>query len=93
MSIHDHDHFTESAIRHRVDALLRRAHLWQPGTDLLAYMGLARAAVPINGHTQILTYRLPLLGFEDPGIQRLMLSDAYHDALAERHPAAGAFFT
>lgn len=93
MTTRDTEDFTEETVRNRVNVLIKRAGLWQPDTHLLAYMGIARAAVPVNGHTQILTYRLPLLGIEDPGVGRLMLLDAWHDALAERHPVSGVFFT
>lgn len=89
MSHHEVDDFTETVIRDRVAVLLKRAGYWQPTTHLLSYMGLARARVRLNGHDQVVTYRLPLLGLEDPGVGRLMLFDALGDSVAERHPNLG----
>jgi hypothetical protein len=83
---HEVDDFTETIIRERVKVLLERAGYWRPTTHLLSYMGLARAKVTLNGHDQVVTYRLPLLGLDDPGIGRLMLFDALGDSVAERHP-------
>jgi hypothetical protein len=88
---HHTEDFTEATVRRRLTALIDRAGYWQPGTDLLSGMALARLALPVNGHTQIITCRVPLFGINDPGIGRLMLFDALGDAVAERHPVTGVF--
>lgn len=51
------------------------------------YLGIARYPIVLNGHTQWRTTRLRLLGIDDPGLERLMLLEAFSDNMAERHPA------
>lgn len=51
------------------------------------YLGIARYPLTIGGHTQWRTARLRVLGIDDPGVERLMLLEAFSDNMAERHPA------
>jgi hypothetical protein len=86
---HDVD-LSETAIHHRVRALLTTQGIWQDGnTELLAYLGLARTKTLVHGHVQYRIHRLPLISMADPGIERLMLSDALMDNLSERHAGVG----
>lgn len=81
-----HVDISEAAIRERVEYALIQRHRWYPTSELDAYMGLARVRSILNGHVHYDTYRIPLIGLDDPGKRRLLLHDAYLDALIDRYP-------
>jgi len=85
---HHHTDLSEAAILGRVTAWMDRTGSLIPGMEVPHYLGIARSMVTINGHVQWRTHRLRLVGIDDPGIERLMLLEAYADNMAERHPGS-----